>query len=298
MIDNKGSMLDGLSVDVEDYYHTEAFADRVSPAGWAKFPSRVLDNTLRVLELFERKGVHGTFFLLGKVVEENPSLVREVINAGHEVACHSYKHQCVWRLTPAEFREDTRRAVRLIEDAGGQAVAGYRAPTFSVVNRTLWALEILLEEGFSYDASVFPIHHDVYGIPEAPRFPFEWTWANGRSLVEIPSTTVRAFGRNLPVGGGGYLRILPVWYTRWGLDRVRRVDRNPVSMYFHPWEIDPGQPRLDGRWKSRLRQYINLSRMEERISTTLDDGNFAPLRDFLTVQKSRGPLPTVALPIQ
>jgi polysaccharide deacetylase family protein (PEP-CTERM system associated) len=285
-----------LSVDVEDYYHTEAFADRIAPESWEQFPSRVADNTVRVLELFERKGVRATFFLLGKVVEKNGSLVREIIKAGHEVGCHSYQHQCVWRLTPEEFREDTRCALRLIEDAGGQAVAGYRAPTFSIVHRTLWALEILVEEGFSYDASVFPIHHDVYGIPGAPRFPFEWRFADGRSLVEIPSTTVRVLGRNLPVGGGGYLRILPMWYTHWALARIRHVDHSPVAMYFHPWEIDPGQPRLDGRWKSRLRQYLNLSRMESRISETLDGGKFVPLKEFLEARRTKTPLPTVSLP--
>lgn len=293
--DKRKQTLDGLSVDVEDYYHTEAFADRIAPDSWDQFPSRVADNTARTLELFARKGVRATFFLLGKVVEQNGNLVREIIKAGHEIGCHSYKHQCVWRLTPEQFREDTRRAVRLIEDAGGEAVAGYRAPTFSIVRRTLWALEILLEEGFSYDASIFPTRHDVYGIPDAPRFPFRWLGAGGKSLDEIPSTTVRFLGRNLPVGGGGYLRILPMWYTRWGLNRVRAMDRSPVAMYFHPWEIDPRQPRLDGRWKSRLRQYINLGQMEERISQTLDGGTFVPLRDFLAAQKSKGPLPTVPL---
>ena len=286
-------LFDGLSVDVEDYYHTEAFADRIAPESWEQYPSRVADNTARVLELFARKGVRGTFFLLGKVVEKHPAMVREILQAGHEVGCHSYKHQCVWRLTPAEFREDTRRALRLIEDAGGEAVLGYRAPTFSIVNKTLWALQILLEEGFSYDASVFPIHHDVYGVPTAPRFPFQWTFADGRSLVEIPSTTVRILGRNLPVGGGGYLRILPMWYTRWALNRIRQLDQNPVAMYFHPWEIDPGQPRLDGRWKSRLRQYINLDRMEDRIAQTLDSGKFVPLKDLLAAYQAKGALPSL-----
>jgi polysaccharide deacetylase family protein (PEP-CTERM system associated) len=293
--DKTDRILDGLSVDVEDYHHTEAFADRIPTSRWQEFPSRVADNTLRTLDLFARKGVRGTFFLLGKVVEENPNLVREIAAAGHEIGCHSYRHQCVWRLSPDEFREDTRRAVRLIEDAGGSSVAGYRAPTFSIVRRTLWALEILLEEGFTYDASVFPIHHDTYGMPQAPRFPFQWEFEGGRTLVEIPSTTVRLLGRNLPVGGGGYLRILPMWYTHWALNRIHKADLSPVAMYFHPWEIDPGQPRLDGRWKSRLRQYINLGRMEGRISDTLDRGNFVPLRDFLAAQKAKGPLPSVLL---
>lgn len=286
------SLPDGLSVDVEDYFQVEAFADRITPEMWPRFPSRVADNTRRVLELLGRSKTRATFFVLGWVAEREPRLVREILDAGHEVGCHSYLHRCIWRLSPEEFRADTRRACAAIEDSGGQKVIGYRAPTFSVVKESLWAIEILAESGFVYDSSVFPIRHDLYGIPKAPRFPFRWACTNGQSLFEIPPLTVRLFGRNLPVGGGGYLRILPMWYTRWGLRRVRQREGQPVALYFHPWELDPGQPRLSGRWKATLRHYFNIRRTEERIRELLSLGRFLPLGEFLRAQLRQGPLPS------
>jgi polysaccharide deacetylase family protein (PEP-CTERM system associated) len=282
---------DVLSVDVEDYYHVEAFADRIKPETWSQFSSRVADNTRRVLELLGRSGARATFFLLGWVAEREPNLVREIASAGHEVACHSYLHRPVWRLKPEEFREDTRRARAAIEEAAGQKVMGYRAPTFSIVRKSLWALEILAEEAFLYDSSIFPIRHDLYGLPEAPRFPFRWECGKGQSIYELPLATVRVLGYNLPVGGGGYLRILPLWYTRWALRRIRQKDGQPAVVYFHPWEIDPGQPRLPGKWKSRLRHYSNLQRMEERIRKLLAGGRFVPLGDYLRSQLAQGSLP-------
>lgn len=282
---------DALSVDVEDYFHVEAFADRISPEEWPRFSSRVADNTRRILELFEQAGVKGTFFTLGCVAEQHPGLVREIIKSGHEVGCHSYLHQALWRLTPEQFRADTIRAIRTLEAAGGQKVLGYRAPTFSVVKRTLWAIEILAEEGFLYDSSVFPVRHDLYGIPKAPRFPYRWLGRNGMSLVEIPPLTVRAARRNLPAAGGGYLRILPLWYTRWALRRVRHEGQG-ATMYFHPWEIDPAQPRLAGKWKSMLRHYWNLRGMEGRIRQVLKEGQFVPFKTFLAAHQENGPLPT------
>jgi polysaccharide deacetylase family protein (PEP-CTERM system associated) len=281
----------GLSVDVEDYFHVEAFADRITPAMWPQFPRRVAENTRHVLELFARHNARATFFVLGWVAEQEPALVREILAAGQEVACHSYLHQCVFRLTPAEFREDTRRAVRLLEDAGGEKVAGYRAPTFSIIRESLWALEILAEEGFLYDSSVFPVRHDVYGMPDAPRFPYRWDCGGGRTIVEIPPQTVRFLGRNLPVGGGGYLRILPMWYTRWALRRIQRREGRPVVVYLHPWELDPGQPRLAGRRRSRLRHYIHLDRMEGRLAELLAGGRFVPFRDLVSNYYAAGSLP-------
>jgi polysaccharide deacetylase family protein (PEP-CTERM system associated) len=283
---------DGLSVDVEDYYHVEAFADRIRPAMWPQFPSRVADNTRRLLELLARTGARATFFLLGWTAEREPDLVREIALAGHEVACHSYLHRPVWRMKPQEFRDDTRRARAAIEAAVGQKVVGYRAPTFSIVRRSLWALEILAEEAFLYDSSIFPIRHDLYGLPEAPRFAFRWEGREGRAIYELPLTTVRVLGYNLPVAGGGYLRIFPLSYTRWALGRVRQKDGQPAIVYFHPWEIDPAQPRLPGKWKSRLRHYLNLWRMEERISKLLAGRRFVPLADYLQSQLAQASLPT------
>lgn len=272
--------LDALSVDVEDYYHVEAFRDRIQSETWPLYPSRVVENTRRVLELLGRHEARATFFVLGWVAEHHPGIVREILKAGHEVGCHSYGHNCLWRLSPEEFRADTRRARAAIEDAGGRAVVGYRAPSFSLVERSLWALDILTEEGFLYDSSVFPIHHDVYGLPRAPRSPFRWTTSQGRQLYEIPPTTVRLGRWNLPAAGGGYLRILPEWYTRWAVRRARR-EQESLVVYFHPWELDTRQPRLQGRKKSVFRHYFGIGRMEDRVARILAAGTFAPLIDHL-----------------
>jgi polysaccharide deacetylase family protein (PEP-CTERM system associated) len=284
-------LADGLSVDVEDYYHVEAFADKITPQMWPDLPSRVGDNTRRVLELLDRAGAKATFFVLGWVAERRPEIVGEILNAGHELGCHSYWHRRISRLTPDEFREDTRRALAAIEDAGGQAVPGYRAPTFSIVPQSLWALEILAEQGFVYDSSVFPVRHDLYGMPQAPRFPFLWNCANGLSVCEIPLPTVRMLGLNFPVAGGGYLRILPMRYTKWALRRIRRREHQPAVVYFHPWEIDPEQPRLRGRWKSVVRHYFNLKEMEPRLAALLSQRRFVPLGEYLRRSAERHPLP-------
>jgi polysaccharide deacetylase family protein (PEP-CTERM system associated) len=289
--DAQPSLLDGVSVDVEDYFQVEAFADRVSPATWPNFPSRVVDNTRRVLELFAELGLRATFFILGYVAERYPVIVREITGAGHEVGCHSFFHQHITRLTPEEFRADTRRAVSAIEDASGKRVLGYRAPTFSIVSGSLWALTILAEEGFIYDSSVFPVRHDLYGMPDMPRFLYQWNLRGGMKLYEIPPTTVRIIGQNLPAGGGGYLRLLPMRYTRWAFNRVREHDAASAFIYFHPWEIDPKQPRLKARWRSRLRHYYNLHKMEPRLRELLRRGRFAPLHDVLEAQMARNPLP-------
>lgn len=271
---------DALSVDVEDYYHVEAFRDRIQPETWPLYHPRVVENTHRALELLDRAGARATFFVLGWVAERHPSLVREILAAGHEVGCHSYWHRCIWSLSPREFRDDTRRARAAIEDAGGRAVLGYRAPSFSIVERSLWAVDILAEEGFIYDSSVFPIYHDVYGFPQAPRAPFRWAGRHGNWLYEIPLTTVRLGRWNLPAAGGGYLRILPEWYTRWAVRRTHREGRSLV-LYFHPWETDTEQPRLKGRIKSAFRHYFHIDRMEGRIERILAAGDFAPLIDHL-----------------
>ena len=262
-----------ISVDVEDYFHAEAFSKVVMPADWETSASRVEVNTKNILELFAELNVHATFFVLGWIAERHPALVREIAAGGHELACHSYRHCLIYSLQPQAFREDTYRAKDVIEQAAGRSIYGYRAPTFSIVTRSLWALDILAELGFTYDSSIFPIHHDRYGIPQAPRFPFRVTTAAG-PLVEYPMTTFRVWGEfNLPVAGGGYLRLLPWWYTRLGLGRLRK-ERLPVIAYVHPWEIDPQQPRLNPGFRAQLRHYTNLGKTRERLMSLLQNGDF------------------------
>jgi len=266
------------SVDVEDYYHVEAFSDIVSRETWPEYPSRVEANTKTVLDLFDECKVRGTFFILGWVAERYPALVREIVARRHEPACHSYWHRLIYNLSPAEFREDTQRAKAVIEQACGAAVSGYRAPSFSITHRSSWAAEILVETGFRYDSSIFPVRHDTYGVPDAPREPFEIITPSG-AIVEYPMATFRFGGSaNFPVGGGGYLRIFPYWYTRQGVRRAWS-EGLPVVSYIHPWEFDPEQPRLNGRWKSRLRHYTNLSKTRDRLRKLFRMGDFCSFRD-------------------
>jgi polysaccharide deacetylase family protein (PEP-CTERM system associated) len=276
------TLCDLLSIDVEDYYHVEAFADRISRRDWSDFPSRVRSNTQRALRIFEEYRCRATFFVLGWVAERDPALVREIVDAGHEVACHGYSHRRVSTLTPTEFREDLRRARGVIEDAAGIRIFGYRAPSFSIGRSNSWALEILCEEGFLYDSSIFPIRHDLYGFPGSPRFPYRLRFGLNQTLVEIPMSTVRVGGMTYPTGGGGYLRLLPMPYTRWTIRHIHEKEHQPFVLYFHPWELDPEQPRIAGSWKSRFRHYTGLGRMESRLRELLKRGHFQPFRDFLS----------------
>lgn len=267
-----------LSVHVEDYFQVEAFSDIVDRAAWPTYPSRVEANTRRLLDLFDAYSVKGTFFTLGWVAGRFPALVREIAARGHELACHSYWHRLIYKLTPEEFRADTRQAKDAIEQAVGVGIFGYRAPSYSVTRASLWALDVLAEAGFTYDSSIFPIRHDTYGIPDAPRHPFHLETRSG-SLDEFPISTFRfAAGPNLPVGGGGYLRMLPFLYTRFGFSRVR-AENVPLVTYIHPWEIDPEQPRLKARGKSKLRHYTNLAKTYSRLSALLRMGRFTSFRD-------------------
>ncbi len=252
-----------LTVDVEDYFHVEAFSNEIPTSDWGAFSCRVEHNTLRLLDLLDECQARATFFILGWVAERFPALVQEIVRRGHEPACHSYWHRLVYRLGREEFRKDTLRAKNVIEQSAGMQVSGYRAPSYSITPQSLWALEILVEVGFSYDSSMFPIHHDTYGIPKAPRRPFRIHTSAG-PLIEYPITTFRWAGQNFPVAGGGYLRILPNWYTRLGVARLR-AEEMPLIVYVHPWEIDPEQPRIASEWKSRLRHYTNLRCTESRL---------------------------------
>jgi polysaccharide deacetylase family protein (PEP-CTERM system associated) len=278
-----GDIVNAMSVDVEDYFQVSAFDRIVSRAGWGDFSSRVVPNTQRILERFDRAGVRSTFFILGWVAERFPSLVREIAQAGHEIASHGYHHQLLYTLTPAQFREDVRAAKIVLEQTSGRPVIGFRAPSYSIVESSLWALDILIEEGYAYDASIFPIHHDRYGIPGAERHAHVIRRPKG-TLVEMPGSTTRIGGVNLPVAGGGYFRLLPYAWTRWGIGRVNRLERKPVVFYMHPWELDPDQPRMSVGAASRLRHYAGLGRTSERLNRLLADFRFTSVAIVLNLE--------------
>jgi len=266
-----------ISVDVEEYFHPTELAGCVRQDEWTSLLSLVEPQTHRVLEIFDRHQVKGTFFVLGWVAEHHPALVREIASRGHQIACHSFFHRLVYDLTPSEFREDTRCAVEAIENACGITPKAYRAPSYSITERSLWALDVLVECGFTHDSSIYPIQHDRYGIPGFGRHSRVMTTPSG-SIVEVPIATVQLSGQNVaPVGGGAYLRLLPYRYTAAGVRRINVEDQQPACIYFHPWELDPGHPRLARGWASRLRTYAGLGSMEGKIERLLSDFAFGPV---------------------
>ena len=275
------TIVNAMTVDVEDYFQVSAFDAVVRREAWADFPSRVVANTERMLEIFAAHRVMATFFVLGWVAERFPTLVTTIAKAGHELASHGYGHRLVYEQTPEVFREDVRKAKAIIEDRSGQTVAGYRAPSYSITRKSLWALDVLVEEGYRYDASIFPIRHDRYGIPDAPRHPHALTRPSG-SLLEAPPSTVRMGSMNWPVAGGGYFRLLPYAWTRWGIGRINSHERQPAIFYLHPWEIDPAQPRLEAGAISRFRHYRNLDKTEGRLKRLLSDFRFGRLTDVIS----------------
>ncbi|HEY0424861.1 MAG TPA: XrtA system polysaccharide deacetylase [Rhodopila sp.] len=262
-------MRNAMTVDVEDYFQVQAFAHCIRRQDWGRFPRRVDFNTNRVLDQFGAAGVKATFFTLGWVAERFPALIRRIVEDGHELASHGWDHTRVDSQHSEAFREDIRRTRALLEDTGGVRVTGYRAATFSMGAQTMWAYPILRQEGYLYSSSINPIAHDLYGMPDAPRVPFR-PQADG--VMEIPMTTVRLAGRNWPCSGGGYFRLLPTALYRSGLRWVNQREGQPGIFYFHPWEVDPGQPRISNAgWKSRLRHYTNLSRMARDVDKLLRD---------------------------
>ncbi len=278
--------INALTVDVEDYYQVESFTDVVPREKWAGWAPRIDRNTDKILSLFDDRGVYGTFFILGWVAERNPQIVRRIADAGHEIACHSYGHHLIQNQTQAEFRADLIRAKRLIEDQSGQMVIGYRAPTYSITSRTLWALDILIEEGFQYDSSIFPVYHDRYGMPGAERFPHLIRTGSGE-IVEFPPSTLRLAGQNIPLAGGGYFRIMPYRFFSWGVRRINRSEQQPAIFMVHAWEVDEDQPRISGTRLNVWRHRNNLSRTLPRLQRLLSDFNFAPMRDLLRPPKSK-----------
>jgi len=273
-------IVNAMSVDVEDYFHVSVFDGIVPRSTWDAMESRVCRSTERLLDIFDEYGVRSTFFVLGWVAERHPQLARTVAERGHELASHGYAHRLIYDQTPAAFRDDVRRAKQVIEDAAGRAVHGYRAPSYSITPRSLWALDVLIEEGYRYDASIFPIRHDRYGIPVSPREPFPIERDVG-ALMEVPGSTVRVGPLNLPIAGGGYFRILPYAWTRWGIARLNQIEKRPAVFYLHPWEIDPEQPRLPAGWLGRFRHYRNLAKTETRLRALLREFNFGTVAALL-----------------
>jgi polysaccharide deacetylase family protein (PEP-CTERM system associated) len=259
-----------FTIDVEDYYQVHAFAGAVAREDWDSLPSRVERNTTAFLDLLAERGAKGTFFVLGWIAERHPGLIRRIVDEGHELASHGWDHTHVHRQTRAEFKADVRRTKQLLDGIAGAQIAGYRAASFSITEDTPWAHEVLAEEGHRYSSSVYPIRHDHYGMASAPRFPHRPRGADG--VVEVPITTVRLFGRNLPCGGGGYFRLLPYTASRWLMRRVNGADRRPCIYYCHPWEIDAEQPRVANiSRKARFRHSVNIDRMPARLRQMLDD---------------------------
>ena len=275
------SVPNALTVDVEDYFHVSALAPSIPRETWSTRESRVTANTHKLLDLFAQFGVHGTFFVLGWVAERHPQLVKDIAAAGHEIACHGFSHRLVYDQSPAEFREETLRSKKLLEDITGSAVLGYRAASYSIVRRSLWALDILVEIGFTYDSSIFPVRHDRYGIPDAERAPHRMSTPAGGSIAEWPMATASILGFRLPVAGGGYFRLLPYWLSRWGLDSINRREKRPFMFYLHPWEIDPAQPRIPAGRLSRFRHYTNLEKCEARLRRLLGEFRFGTAKESL-----------------
>ena len=274
--------LNALSVDLEEYFQVSNFERVIDRDTWPTLPSRVVASTQALLKTFEETQNKATFFVLGWVAEREPALVREIAERGHEIACHGYGHQLVYEIGPERFREDLRRACGAIEDAVGIRPRGYRAPSYSITDRSLWALDILAEEGFEYDSSIFPIRHHRYGIPDFSRVPVRIQLEGGRSIREFPMTTLKAGPLKLPLAGGAYLRFFPPFVFRWGFRRLISAG-DPIVLYVHPWEIDPDQPRQGVRRLTALRHYRNLAKTEERLESLLGDFQFAPVREVLGV---------------
>jgi polysaccharide deacetylase family protein (PEP-CTERM system associated) len=276
-------LVNALTIDVEDYFHVQAFADVIAPSDWDQYPMRVERNTSRLLELFELHNVRATFFILGWVAARCPALVSTILRAGHEIGCHGYSHQMIGRGDETEFRADIHRAKTILEDIVGAKVKSYRAPSYSITERTLWALEVLHDAGFEYDSSIFPVVHDQYGIPDAPRFPHFKSVRGTQTIIEFPPSTLRAYGVNLPVAGGGYFRLFPYRLTAWAIRRINENEFQPAMFYLHPWEIDPEQPRVSSSLRSRFRHYQNLRSTEMKLNRLLDDFSWAPMSEVLAL---------------
>ena len=288
----RSPLTNALTIDVEDYFQVSAFAPHIDRADWDSRECRVEHNIDRILKLLGDEQTKATFFTLGWVAERYPQMVRRIVSEGHELASHGYGHQRASDLTEAEFFHDVSHAKALLEDIGGQQVQGYRAPSFSIGTGNLWALDTLLRAGYRYSSSIYPVKHDHYGMPDAPRFAHQIR----DGLMEVPPTTLRLFNRNLPSSGGGYFRLLPYALSRWMLQQVNQRDAESAIFYFHPWEIDPGKPRVSGiDLKTRFRHYVNIGRTEQRLARLLKDFRWGRMDDIFL--KSRAPDRVTGVPV-
>ncbi len=303
-------MLNALTIDVEDYFQVHAFSNVIKYENWDNYECRIEDNTCRILEILNefpqtssfkpQNSVKATFFILGWIAERYSHLIKEISLQGHEIASHGYNHKLIYHQTKEEFRNDIRKSKAVLEDITGIEIIGYRAPSYSITNKSRWAFEVLIEEGFEYDSSIFPIRHDFYGMPNAPRFPFivsvngnssfEFSMLNhdsrptlsSKSIIEFPTSTIRIFGQNLPISGGGYFRLFPFYFTKRGLMKINRQEKKPFVFYIHPWELDSGQPKIRGAgFKSKFRHYNNLDRTEMRFKKLLKNFQFATIREVI-----------------
>ncbi|WP_119395153.1 XrtA system polysaccharide deacetylase [Salinibius halmophilus] len=286
------NQIHALSIDVEDYFHVAALANVVRPDQWDQQPSRVVQNTQRLIDLFEQKQVKATFFVLGWVAERFPELVKQLDQAGHEIASHGYSHQLIYRQSQDVFRDETLRSKQILEDIISKPVTGYRAASYSITDKSLWALDILAELGFTWDSSIFPIRHDNYGIPSSPRAPYEIRTRSGEIIKEFPLTTAKLAGLQIPAAGGGYFRQFPYPVFKYLFATASNQGQGPQMFYLHPWEVDPEQPRFNNAsWFSRFRHYTNLDKCEARLSKLLDDFRFSTVSD--SYQQYAGELATI-----
>jgi len=279
----RSSLVNALTVDVEDYFQVSALAPHIDRGSWDRRECRVERNIGRLLDLFAAHEARATFFALGWIAERYPQLMRRIVDQGHELASHGYGHLRCTDLTHRDLLADVRRAKDMLEDLAGRPVQGYRAPSFSIGTSNPWAFDVLLEAGYRYTSSVYPVRHDHYGLPDAPRFAYDAR----PGLREIPITTIRLLGQNLPAGGGGYFRLMPYLLSRWALQRVNDVDKRPAIFYLHPWEIDPGQPRIPGTsLKTRFRHYVNLHKTESRLDRLLRDFRWGRVDDVFGLARA------------
>ncbi len=274
-----------LTVDVEDWFQVESQAETIKFSDWHKFKMRVLPNVMNLMALFEHYDVKATFFVLGWIAEKLPDLVGHIAGRGHEIASHGYAHRLAYTQTPAEFAEDIEQSLAAIRQTVDTDIIGYRAPSFSLSEKTPWAWEILARSGFTYDSSIFPVHHDTYGCPHLPRYPFRLELADGQIINEIPMTTWRILGYNFPAAGGGYLRLFPYWYTKRAIRAANRCG-HPAIVYVHPWEIDPDQPRTRLSFLRRFRHYANLRTTADKLQRLLAEFRFGTIADFLASQEA------------
>lgn len=273
-----------LTVDVEEWFHPEALQHRFPAEQWDNQPSRVVPLVERLLALFNEYGAKATFFVLGWVAEKHPQMVRRIVDEGHEVASHSYRHRMVTQMTPTEFKEDLQRSLHVLQDIMGKPVLGFRAPTFSITKKSFWAYEILAESGVKYDSSIYPIWHDRYGVPDAPRSVFEVETGNGANLIEFPMPTIKIFGKNFPFGGGGYLRLFPLKFTTMAIRKFNK-EGYPAIVYMHPWEFDSDQPKINMGALQSFRHYGNISKNLRKVRRLLQSFEWTNFSDYLNMVK-------------